>query len=173
MKKIVSLAASLALVAGVNTAAQAQVCNVPAAPGNCTVVHTVSATAPAILRLTLSSTTTALTNPVEADFDNVNGVDDIDVLNVEVKSNKAASATVHTAAANWTGPVGTTKAIGDLRWSITSAAPWTAITGSGVTVVASGKGTRDEDLSWNTLWSLATDEPGAYSLPVTFTLVVP
>jgi hypothetical protein len=172
MKKLITLAAGLTLVVGASTAAQAQVCNVAAAPGTCTVIHTVSVTAPSILRLTLSSTTTTLTNPVEADFDNVAGVSDVAAMTVTVKSNKAASATIHSAAANWTGGAGT-KAIADLGWSTTGGTPYAPITGSGVTVVTSGKGNRTSTVSWNTQWHIATDEPGLYSLPVTFTLVVP
>lgn len=173
MKKIVSLAAGLLLMSA--SAAQAQTCTIAGGPfpANCTVAHTVSATAPAILKLTLSQTTTTLTAPGEADFDAAAGVNDLSSFTVNVKSNKTASATIHTAAANWTGPAGTTKAIGDLRWSISGGAPFTALTGTGATVVASAKGDRGETISWNTLWHLATDEPGVYSLPVTFTLVVP
>ncbi len=173
MKKLVTLAAGLALVVGASTAAEAQVCNVAASPGNCTVIHTVSATAPSILRLTLSSITTTLTNPVEADFDAPAGVSNVAAMTVTVKSNKAASATIHSAAANWTGPVGTTKSIADLGWSITGGTPYAAITGSGVSVLGSGKGSRTSTISWNTKWFIATDEPGLYTLPVTFTLVVP
>ena len=173
MKKIVSLAAGLMLVSA--TAAEAQTCSIAGGPfpATCTVTHTVSATAPAILTLTLSQTTTTLTAPAEADFDAPAGVNDLSSFTVNVKSNKTASATIHTADANWTGPAGTTKAIGDLRWSTAGGAPFTPLTGTGATVVAAAKGDRGETISWNTLWHLSTDEPGLYSLPVTFTLVVP
>ncbi|MDP9143606.1 MAG: hypothetical protein M3N43_02745 [Actinomycetota bacterium] len=168
MKKIVSLAAGLALVASVNTA-QAQTCTTD----GCTVAHTVSATAPTILRLTLTSTATALANPVEAEFDDVNGVTHGSSFNVERRSNVDASVSIHTTAANWSGPGTTTKAIGDLRYSTTGAAPFTAITGAAVGLIASDRGVDDVDITWNTLWHLATDEPGAYSLATTFTLTTP
>jgi hypothetical protein len=117
-------------------------------------------------------TTTSLTNPVEADFDNALGVSDVAAMTVTVKSNKTASATIHSAAGFWTGGTGA-KAIGDLGYSTTGAAPYAAITGSGVNIVPAGKGSNSKTVSWNTQWHLATDEPGLYSLPVTFTLVVP
>jgi hypothetical protein len=169
MKKIVSLAAGLALVFGASNAAQAQTCTT----AGCTVTHTVSATAPTILRLTLSSTNTTLAAPADADFDNAAGVTQGASFNVLRRSNVNASVSIHTAAANWSGPGATTKAIGDLRYSTTGAAPWSAITGAPVNLIASGKGQSDEDITWNTLWNLASDEPGAYSLVTTFTLTTP
>ena len=168
MKKLLSFAAGLALVAGTSTAAQAQTCTT----ASCTVTHTVSATAPTVLNLTLSSITTALTNPAAADFDVAAGIDNAGPL-VTLKSNKNASVTISTAAANWTGPVGTTKSVGDLRWRTSGGGPGVALSGTAADVIVSGKGTRAATVTWNTLWTLATDEPGAYSLATTFTLVAP
>ena len=167
MKKLLSFAAGLALVAGTSTAAQAQLtCNT----ASCTVTNTVSATAPSVLKLTLTSNTTTLTNPVEADFDSTPGIDNVGPT-VTLKSNKDASVTISTSAPNWTGPGATTKSIADLRWRITGSGPGTALSGTAADVIASGKGNRSETITWNTYWALLTDEPGAYSLATTFTLV--
>lgn len=166
MKKIVSLAAGLMLVGA--TAAQAQTCTT----ASCTVTHTVSATAPTVLNLTLSGLTTTLTNPTATDFDVAAGIDDAGPT-VTLKSNKNASVTISTAAANWTGPVGTTKSVGDLRWRTSGGGPGVGVSGTAADVIASGKGTRNATITWNTFWALATDEPGAYSLATTFTLVAP
>ena len=166
MKKIVSLAAGLLLVG--TSAAQAQTCTT----ASCTVTHTVSATAPTVLDLTLSGLTTTLTNPTATDFDVAAGIDDAGPT-VTLKSNKNASVTISTAAANWTGPVGTTKSVGDLRWRTSGGGPGTAVSGTAADVIASGKGSRNATITWNTYWALATDEPGAYSLATTFTLVAP
>ena len=166
MKKIVSLAAGLLLVSA--SAAQAQTCTT----ASCTVTHTVSATAPTVLNLTLSGLTTTLTNPTASDFDVAAGIDNAGPT-VTLKSNKNASVTISTAAANWTGPVGTTKSVGDLRWRTSGGGPGTALSGTAADVIASGKGTRNATITWNTFWALATDEPGAYSLATTFTLVAP
>lgn len=170
MKKLVSLAAGLALVFGASNAAQAQTCTT----AGCTVTHTVSATAPTILRLTLTSTATTLTAPGDLDFDNPAGVTEVASFNVLRRSNVNASVSIHSAAPNWTGPGSTTKAISDLRYSLdggTSIAG--AISGTPANLIASGKGQNDVDVTWNTLWNLATDEPGAYSLVTTFTLTTP
>ena len=166
MKKIISLAAGLLLVG--TTAAQAQTCTT----ASCTVTHTVSATAPTVLNLTLSGLTTTLTNPTATDFDVAAGIDNAGPT-ASLKSNKNASVTISTAAANWTGPVGTTKSVGDLRWRTSGGGPGTALSGTAADVIASGKGTRSATITWNTFWALATDEPGAYSLAPTFTLVAP
>jgi hypothetical protein len=168
MKKLLSIVAGLALVAGTSTRAQAQTCTT----ASCTVTHTVSATAPTVLNLTLSSITTALTNPTATDFDVAAGIDDAGPT-VTLKSNKNASVTISTAAANWTGPLGTTKSVGDLRWRTSGGGPGTALSGTAADVIVSGKGNRNATVTWNTLWNLSTDEPGAYSLATTFTLVAP
>jgi len=168
MKKFLTIAAGLAFVAGLSTQAQAQTCTT----AGCTVSHTVSATAPTVLNLTLSSVTTTLSNPTATDFEVAAGLDNAGPT-VTLKSNKSASVTISTAAANWTGPVGTTKSIGDLRWRISGGGPGAALTGSGADVIAAGKGSRSENITWNTYWDLDTDEPGAYSLAAVFTLVSP
>ena len=168
MKKFIALAAALALVA--STAAQAQTCTT----ASCTVTNTVSATAPTVLNLTLTSITTTLTNPTATDFDVAAGIDNAGP-GVTLKSNKNASVTISTAAANWTyvGAGSATKSIGDLRWRTSGGGPGTALSGTAGTVIASGKGTRSATITWNTFWALATDEPGDYSLATTFTLVAP
>lgn len=169
MKKLLSFAAGLALVAGSSTVAQAQSCST----AGCTVTHTVSATAPTVLNLTLSTTTTALTNPTTAaSFDSTAGIDNAGPV-VTVTSNKNASVTISTAAANWTGPVGTTKAISDLGWRTTGSGHGAGLSSTAADVIASGKGVRTATITWNTFWRLASDEPGAYSLATTFTLVAP
>lgn len=170
MKKLVTLAAGLALVVGASTAAEAQ-CSITAA-GACP-AHTVSVTAPTILRLTTTTASTALSAPVEANFDNVLGRTDGTTVGITVKSNVLATGQIATGAANWSGPGTTTKAIGDLRWSTTGAAPFTALTGTDAAVVISARGNRSQTITWNTLWNSLTDEPGNYTIPVTFTLTVP
>ena len=170
MKKLVTLAAGLALVVGASTAAEAQ-CNITLA-GACP-AHNVTVTAPTILRLTTTTASTALSAPVEANFDNVLGRTDGTTVGITVKSNVLATGQIATGAANWSGPGSTTKAIGDLRWSTTGAAPFTALTGTDAAVVLSARGNRSQTITWNTLWNSLTDEPGAYTIPVTFTLTTP
>lgn len=167
MKKFLTLAAGLVLANA--TAAQAQ-----CTANGCTVTHTVSATAPTILHMDLNTTTTSLTNPVEANFDAA-AISDVGPT-VTLKSNKAAHAQISTSAANWTGSSGgqASKAIGDLEWKV-GAGAFAPITGTPVDItgLASGTGNRSAAITWGTLWHLATDTPGSYSLDVTFTLVAP
>jgi len=172
MKKLLSFAAGLALVAGTSTVAQAQCIT-----NGCTVGHSVTATVPSILNLTLSTATTALTNPAEADFDVAAGVDNTGPV-VTLKSNKSASVTISTAATNWTyvGTGTVSKSAGDLRWRTATtggAAPGTSISSTPAVLLAAGKGNRSATVTWNTRWFVATDEPGDYSLATVFTLVAP
>ena len=165
MKNIVSLAAGLALAAGITTAAQAQTCTT----AGCTVTHTVSATAPTILKLTLSSVTTTLTNPVEADFDGAAIQDN--GPSVSLKSNTSAHAQISATA--WTGTGNTSKSVGDLTYQLGGAGPFTAVSGTATDIISAGVGNRNTTVKWGTLWHSATDTPGTYSLAVTFTLASP
>ncbi len=166
MKKLVTLAAGLALAAGISTAAQAQSCTT----AGCTVTNTVSATAPTIPRLTLSSTTTTLTNPVESDFDGA-AVQDAGPT-VTLKSNTSAHAQISTSA-TWTGTGNNSKSIGDLTYQLGGTGPFTAVTGTATDIIAASTGNRNTSVTWGTLWHSATDTPGTYSLAVTFTLASP
>ena len=165
MKKLVSLAAGLALAAGISTAAQAQTCTT----AGCTVTHTVSATAPTILKLTLSSVTTTLTNPVEADFDGAAIQDNGPT--VTLKSNTSAHAQISATA--WTGTGNNSKSVGDLTYQLGGAGAFTAVTSTATDIIAAGTGNRNTSVKWGTLWHSASDTPGTYSLAVTFTLASP
>ena len=178
MKKLVTLAAGLALAAGVSTAAQAQTCTIATTSGNCTVNNTVTATAPAILSLTLSSTSQALGNPTAADFDAPAGVTSPNQVTATMKVNRSSTVTLGTAASSWTftpavAGDATTKALSDLRWSLTGASPWSNNIGTSGTVIAASKGSQSGTVTWNTLWNSSTDAPGAYSLVTVFTLTTP
>src|SRR2546426_6852197 len=60
-----SLAAAVLFAATITTQAAAQSCT----GNNCSVNNTASVSVPSVMRLTLNSATTTLTNPVEAAFD--------------------------------------------------------------------------------------------------------
>ena len=72
----------------------------------------------------------------------------------------------------WSGPVGNTKVVGDLAWSVDGGTSYNAMTAS-ASFFAAGRGTRNLDIMWATNWRLDTDLPGAYSMPVVFTLAAP
>ena len=171
MKKIVSLAAALALVA---STAQAQAVSTTANPGSVTTYATV--TVNTIIRLSINDTSTAITSPTETDFDN--GFQDVGAaVTATVKSNKAWSLSIAGGAATWTGTGGAqaAKPVGDLRWRTGGAAPGTALTTSNVSINsgASGTGGTPTNVSYDIVWSYASDTPGVYSIPVIFTAAAP
>jgi hypothetical protein len=171
MKKIVSLAAALALVA---STAQAQTV---AATGNPAAVTTyATVTVNTILRLTINDTSTAIGSPTEADFDA--GFQDVGAaVTATVKSNRGWTLNIAGGAATWTGTGGAsaTKAVGDLRWRTGGAAPGTALTTSNVAINsgANGTGGTATNVSYDIVWTYASDTPGTYTLPVVFTATAP
>ena len=164
MKKLVTLAAGLALVVGASTAAQAQ-----CTTAGCTITHNLTATAPTVLDLSLSTASTALTNPVAADFDGAALV--TTGPTATLKSNTSAHAQISASA--WTMPVGATKAVSDASYDLAASGTYIPLSGTATDIIVPGKGNRNVALRWSVLWKLATDEPGAYTLPVTFTLTSP
>lgn len=170
MKKIVSLAAGLMLVA---TAAQAQSAFDNTSPW--TLSTTVSVTVPTILRLSLDDTTTALTAPTETDFD-AGSQDNAGSITANVKANRGYTLNIKAGSATWSGGSGS-KAAGDLRWRTGGAAPGTALTTSDAAVGTSASGTTglgtDYAITYNIAWSYASDTPGTYTLPVVFTATAP
>lgn len=171
MKKIVSLAAAFALVA---STAQAQAVSTTANPGSVTTYATV--TVNTIIRLSINDTSTAITSPTETDFDN--GFQDVGAaVTATVKSNKAWSLSIAGGAATWTGTGGAraTKPVGDLRWRTAGAAPGTALTAGNVSINsgANGTGGTATNVSYDIVWSYASDTPGTYTIPVIFTAAAP
>jgi hypothetical protein len=171
MKKLVSLAAAFALVA---STAQAQTVSTTANPGSVTTYATV--TVNTIIRLTINDTSTAISSPTETDFDN--GFQDVGAaVTATVKSNKAWSLSIAGGAATWTGTGGAqaAKPVGDLRWRTAGAAPGTALTTSNVSINsgASGTGGTATNVSYDIVWSYASDTPGTYTIPVVFTAAAP
>ena len=163
----------LALLIGSATASQAQTCT-----GNpCSVTNTASVTVATVLKLTLSSTATALTAPLEAAFD-AGFQDDLAALTATVKSNRAWTLSIKGNAANWT-PSGAgaraAKPAADLQFSTTGGAPFTALTTSNASIGTSASGTPSavRTISYRTLWDYTLDTPGTYSLDVVFTVTAP
>src|SRR3989442_3027455 len=105
-----SLAAVVLLAATITRQAAAQACT----GNNCSVNNAASVSVPSVMRLTLNSATTTLTNPVEAAFDA--GFQDDAGPTATVKSNRPWNLTVASLAATWTGTNGgsATKGAADL-----------------------------------------------------------
>lgn len=171
MKKLVALAAAFALVA---STAQAQTVATTANPGSITTYATV--TVNTIIKLTVDDTSTTISSPTEADFDA--GFQDVGAaVTATVKSNKAWSLSIAGGAATWTGTGGAqaAKPVGDLRWRTAGAAPGAALTTSDVSIASSANGTASTAtaVSYDIVWSYASDTPGTYTVPVVFTAAAP
>ena len=67
------------------------------------------------------------------------------------------------------------KPAGDLQWSTSGGAPFTALTTSNATLGSSATGTASASspVSYRTLWDYTLDTPGAYALDVVFTVTAP
>ena len=153
-------------------AAAAQSCSVNFPSGSCTATTSLTMTAGTLMTLSLSSTTTALTAPTAAGFDN--GYADDTGPSATVKSNVAWQLQVHALAATWT-PTGALarpdKPRGDLTWSTSAGGSYAAVTGSPA-AVTTGSATDGSvsQLYYRTLYSWTADTPGTYELTLTLTL---
>ncbi len=163
---------------------QAQTCTVADAAGStvsCTVGTTLSMTVPSIMQLTLGGTTVSLDAPANIAAFSAAGVDTTVTTGptFSVRSNRSyrVQISANTATFSHTAQNGAAtyaKPIADLAWTVDAGA-YAAITttptdiGSGSAVNSSANKT----VSYRTLYDITKDQPGAYSLGVTFTLVAP
>lgn len=162
------LGLALLVAAAGTTQAAAQSCT-----GNpCSVGNTVSATVGTLLRLTLSTTTTALAGPSEAEFDA--GFQDAAGPSATVKANRSWTLKVSAAAANWTTDNLVVKPASDLQWATASGGPYAGLTIAAADVATSGAtASFAQPVFYRVLWSYANDAPGSYSLVVTYTVTAP
>ena len=90
---------------------------------------------------------------------------------LRVRSNRPFAVLVAAEAPTF-GP--SSKPIADVRWALSAAGPWNALTETPVTVFSSGSGA---DLSasmiFRMLLNYGTDVPGSYQLALTITLTAP
>ncbi len=149
---------------------------------SCTVPTTLSMTMPSLMKLTLSGTTVALTAPsAVSDFDAVTGLASTDNTGptFTVRSNRSYRVQVSADAATFshTAPSGAAtyaKPAGDVQYKIGSASLVTLTTTA--TDIGNGGATSASALvqvAYKTAYDITKDQPGAYSLGVTFTLVAP
>jgi hypothetical protein len=159
------------LVCGATQASAQTTCNT----NGCSLNNTASVTVGTVLRLTISSATTALTPPNEAAYDAGFQLDAGPTLTV--KANRGWSLKVNANAGTWTAANGAnaSKAAGDLQWATSSGGTYNGLTGSPVSLISglSGTGNLSQPVFYKTLWSYANDTPGDYSLVVVYTLSAP
>jgi hypothetical protein len=189
-----SLRAVLALGAmtAMATTAQAQVsCDAAGGPpATCNLTNTASATAPSLLRLTLSSATTALSAITSDAYDataaasNASGwhaSEGVGSVTLEVRANQTWTLDIDSPAATWaTAPVGHAgKAVGDIAWSL-DATTFTPLSATAANLDAAAAGPLSRlataavpnglTVSYRTAWHFDTDIPGNYEVVVRYTL---
>lgn len=168
---LTATAAVALLVTGTSTARAQATCT-----GNpCSVQVNASATVNDVLRLTLSSATTALGTPTEADYDA--GYRDAAGPTATVKSNRPWHIDVAGATATFTYTGSLTnpnKTSADLLWG-TAAGTYGNNMGTSAVLAsgATGTGNATQSIYFRTLWAWASDVPGSYGLVINFTLAAP
>ena len=149
--------------------------------GSCFTTNTASVTVGALVKLGMSSATTALTNPT-ADNVDVGAVIADAGPTFTIKANRSWTLKIKSQnATDWTyvGSNSGSKPIGDLAWSSAVNGTFAAITSSDATF-ASGAGASNGTAAaafFRTTWvadfTSASNAPGTYSLPIVFTLSAP
>lgn len=149
--------------------------------GSCNTTNTASVTVGALVKLGMSSLTTALTNPTADDVDAGNVLADAGP-SFTIKSNRSWTLKIKSQnAASWTyvGSNAGVKPISDLAWSTAAGGTFAAITASDATFT-SGAGASNGvaaqaffRTSWLSDFTSASNAPGTYSLPIVFTLTAP
>jgi len=181
MRRSIFRAVLVATVIGLPMAASSASaqCSATGAPANCGLPGTVSMTAGRVVRLQMTAVSTPLTAPVPADFDA--GFNATSGPTLTVSANASWTLSLRAAAATWTAtntspgaPARANKPAADLKWSLLSTGPFTALTTSDVTLV-SGAATASNatTLFFQTLYSWTLDTPGNYSMAIVLTLTSP
>ena len=149
--------------------------------GSCNTTNTASVTVGTLVKLSMSAITTTLTNP-SADNVDVGAVLPDPGPSFTIKANRSWTLKIKSQnAADWTyvGSNSGLKPIGDLAWSTAVGGTFAAITGSDVTFAsgaAASNGTAAQAFfrtTWVADFTSASNAPGAYTLPIVFTLTAP
>ncbi|MFL5522960.1 MAG: hypothetical protein ACJ8AF_02525 [Gemmatimonadaceae bacterium] len=179
MKATRSLMAAMVLATVIGaTEANAQSCS---GIGSCNGVNTASVTVGALVKLGMSSTTTALTDPSADDVASGAVIPNAGPT-FTIKANRSWTLKIKSQnGSNWSylGTDGGVKSIGDLAWSTASNGTFAALTSSDVTFTsgaAASNGTSAPIFfrtSWLNDFTSVSNAPGTYSLPIVFTLTAP
>lgn len=169
--KLMAAAAGIMSVAGATLASAQGSCSA----NPCTVQVNASAAVPELLRLTLSSTTSDLGTPTEADFDA--GFKDASGPTATVKSNRPWHVDVVGAAGAFTyagSSPDPNKPSSQLQWG-TTLGTYGQNMGTSAALFSGATGTSgsSQPIFFRTLWSWTSDVPGSYSLAINFTLAAP
>jgi hypothetical protein len=149
--------------------------------GSCNSTNTVSATVNALVKLGMSAATTTLSSPTADQIDLGATLADAGPT-FTIKANRSWTLNIKTTnASNWTyvGSNGGTKPISDLTWSTAVAGTYSAISNSDALFLSGASATNGAPAQafFKTVWAagftLPSNAPGVYSLPVVFTLSAP
>jgi hypothetical protein len=149
--------------------------------GSCNTVNTASVTVGALVKLGMSSASTALTNPTADDVDAGNVIADAGP-SFTIKANRSWTLKIKSQnAANWTyaGTNSGVKPISDLTWATSAGGTYAAITNSDATFASGASASNGQaaqaffKTSWLSDFTSASNAPGTYSLPIVFTLTAP
>ena len=163
----------------VPVAASGQTCSAPIPAGSCPASTTTTMTVGTVLQLTLTASSTILTAPATTDYDAGFVADNGPATTV--KSNRSWSLHIAATAATWTASstqpgvaARPNKPASDLQWSTSAAGGFAGMTVAGVTAAMGGaSGGTATTYYFHALYSWSLDTPGAYALPVVFTLTAP
>jgi hypothetical protein len=179
MRATLSLLAAMVLGTAIGASQANAQCSGSA--GTCNTTNTASVTVGALVKLGMSSATTALTNPTADDVDAGNVIADAGPT-FTVKANRSWTLKIKSQnAASWTygGSFAGVKPISDLAWSTSAGGTFAAITAADVTFTSgasSSNGAASQVFfrtSWTSDFTSASNAPGTYSLPIVFTLTAP
>ena len=149
--------------------------------GSCNTTNTASVSVGALVKLGMSSATTALTNPTADDVSAGNTLADAGP-SFTIKANRSWTLKIKSQnAANWTyvGSDAGVKPIADLAWSTAVGGTFAAITAADATFASGASSTNGTAAqaffrtSWAADFTSASNAPGTYSLPIVFTLSAP
>jgi hypothetical protein len=161
-----ALGAMMALVAA---PAQAQSCSIDnATGGSCPIPHDLRANVNTVA--SLSSVTPSTTLLVTA-ADFLLGTKTAPGPVLTVGANTPWTLSVH-GPANWTGPTGTSKPVGDIAFGTPVGDVPVGVTASSFDSGIAGPALPRPTML-KTKWSYATDRPGTYDITLTFTLTAP
>jgi len=174
-----SFAASL-LVLGLVIAPEASA--QPLAGPSCTIatncVHTLNASVPTLVNLTLENAATNLGAITAANFDNGQLIAG---PRFEAKANRSYAVTLASASATFSGSGNAAKAAGDVRYAVVTSAAgcgtagaYAAVTTSAVGIYSGSAGLSPrQQLCFNIAWNYASDTPGTYALPLNLSVTAP
>ncbi len=174
-----SFAAGLfALGLGVAPEASAQ----PLAGPSCTIatncVHTLNASVPTLVNLTLENAATNLGSITATSFDNGQRIDG---PRFEARANRSYAVTLASASALFSGSGNPAKVAGDVRYAVVTSAAgcgtagaFAAMTTSAVGIYSGAAGLSPrQQLCFNIAWNYASDTPGTYTLPLNLSVTAP